>query len=69
MDKVKELTTNLVQNIEKVIIGKRRAIQLVVLGLICEGHVLIEDVPGVGSITERLLCLQKAAQESQRAGQ
>lgn len=48
MDKVKELTTNLVQNIEKVIIGKRRAIQLVVLGLICEGHVLIEDVPGVG---------------------
>jgi len=48
MDKVKELTTNLVQNIEKVIIGKRRAIQLVVLGLVCEGHVLIEDVPGVG---------------------
>ncbi len=48
MDKVKELTTNLVQNIEKVIIGKRRAVQLVVLGLICEGHVLIEDVPGVG---------------------
>ena len=48
MDKVKELSTNLVQNIENVIIGKRRAIQLVVLGLICEGHVLIEDVPGVG---------------------
>ncbi len=48
MENVKELTTNLVQNIEKVIIGKRRAVQLVVLGLICEGHVLIEDVPGVG---------------------
>ena len=48
MNKVKELTTNLVQNIETVIVGKRRAIQLVVLGLICEGHVLIEDVPGVG---------------------
>ena len=48
MNKVKELTTNLVQNIETVIIGKRRAIQLVVLGLVCEGHVLIEDVPGVG---------------------
>jgi len=48
MEQVKELTTNLVQNIEKVIIGKRRAVQLVVLGLICEGHVLIEDVPGVG---------------------
>jgi MoxR-like ATPase len=48
MEKVKELTTNLVQNIEKVIIGKRRAVQIAVLGLICEGHVLIEDVPGVG---------------------
>ncbi len=48
MENVKELTTSLVQNIEKVIIGKRRAVQLVVLGLICEGHVLIEDVPGVG---------------------
>ncbi len=48
MENVKELTTTLVQNIEKVIIGKRRAVQLVVLGLMCEGHVLIEDVPGVG---------------------
>lgn len=48
MEHVKELTTKLVQNIETVIIGKRRAVQLVVLGLICEGHVLIEDVPGVG---------------------
>ncbi len=48
MEEVKELTTKIVQNIEKVIIGKRRAVQLVVLGLICEGHVLIEDVPGVG---------------------
>ncbi len=48
MDKVKDLTTQLVQNIENVIIGKRKAVQLVVLGLICEGHVLIEDVPGVG---------------------
>ncbi len=45
---VKELTTKLVQNIETVIVGKRKAIQLVVLGLISEGHVLIEDVPGVG---------------------
>ncbi|MEJ2413458.1 MAG: MoxR family ATPase [Anaerolineales bacterium] len=48
MDEVKDLTTKIVKNIEKVIIGKRRAVQLVVVGLICEGHVLIEDVPGVG---------------------
>ena len=48
MEKVKEITTKLVHNFEQVIVGKRKAIQLVVLGLICEGHVLIEDVPGVG---------------------
>ena len=48
MNNVKELTTKLVQNIETVIVGKRKAIQLVVLGLVSEGHVLIEDVPGVG---------------------
>jgi MoxR-like ATPase len=48
MNNVKDLSTTIVHNIEKVIIGKRKPIQLVVLGLICEGHVLIEDVPGVG---------------------
>ncbi|MCL1595575.1 MAG: MoxR family ATPase [Actinomycetia bacterium] len=35
-------------NIERVIQGKRSTIELVVVGLIAEGHVLIEDVPGVG---------------------
>jgi MoxR-like ATPase len=35
-------------NIEKVIQGKRDAIDLIVLSLLSEGHVLIEDVPGVG---------------------
>ena len=35
-------------NIERVIQGKRTSIELVVTGLVSEGHVLIEDVPGVG---------------------
>lgn len=38
----------LLDNIEKVIVGKRAALEWVVVGLLCEGHVLIEDVPGVG---------------------
>ena len=38
----------LVENVEKVIVGKRSAVQLTVLGLLCQGHMLIEDVPGVG---------------------
>lgn len=38
----------IIDNIETVIIGKREAVELVVLSLVCGGHVLIEDVPGVG---------------------
>lgn len=35
-------------NMETVIVGKREAIELVFVALLCEGHLLIEDVPGVG---------------------
>ena len=33
---------------QRVIVGKREAIELLVVAMLCEGHVLIEDVPGVG---------------------
>jgi MoxR-like ATPase len=36
------------ENIERVIIGKREAIEMLMVAMLCEGHVLIEDVPGVG---------------------
>ena len=39
------------QNIRKVIVGKDEAIELLLIALICRGHVLIEDVPGVGKTT------------------
>src|SRR5258708_14026383 len=35
-------------NIERVIVGKRNVIDLLLVALLCEGHVLIEDVPGIG---------------------
>lgn len=38
----------IIGNVETVIIGKRSAVEMVVLSLICGGHVLLEDVPGVG---------------------
>jgi MoxR-like ATPase len=37
-----------VGNLEKVIVGKRQSLHLLVVGLLCQGHILIEDVPGVG---------------------
>jgi MoxR-like ATPase len=40
--------SELIGNIEKVIIGKRQAIEFAVITLLCRGHLLIEDVPGTG---------------------
>lgn len=48
MANIQEVANRIVTNVEKVIIGKRAEVQLTVLGLLCQGHILIEDVPGVG---------------------
>ncbi len=48
MADVKEFGERLIGSLEKVIVGKRQSLELVVIGLLCQGHVLIEDVPGVG---------------------
>ena len=45
---VQQFAAQVVDNIERVIVGKREAIELVMIALLCEGHVLIEDVPGTG---------------------
>jgi MoxR-like ATPase len=37
-----------IQNIETVIIGKRQQIELLLVAMLCQGHVLLEDVPGTG---------------------
>ena len=39
---------SLINNIEKVIVGKRAVVELAVVSLLCRGHVLLEDVPGTG---------------------
>lgn len=45
--KVTELASRITENVEKVLIGKREQIQLTLVALLSEGHVLLEDVPGV----------------------
>ncbi|HPO58817.1 MAG TPA: AAA family ATPase, partial [Anaerolineaceae bacterium] len=45
---IQEMSNRVIENLEKVIIGKRQTIEMVVIGLLCQGHILIEDVPGVG---------------------
>ncbi len=46
--KVQRFAETVMDNVERVIVGKREAIELVLVALLCEGHVLIEDVPGTG---------------------
>jgi MoxR-like ATPase len=48
MINVQDFSERLISNIEKVIIGKRASVELSVITLLCQGHLLIEDVPGVG---------------------
>lgn len=48
MQRTQELAEKLIANIETTIVGKRDAIELTIVSLLCQGHLLIEDVPGVG---------------------
>lgn len=46
--KEKEILNDIISNIEKVVVGKRNVIEKIMVCLISGGHVLIEDVPGIG---------------------
>jgi MoxR-like ATPase len=48
MGLAQEVGDRIVGNVEKVIIGKHREVQLAFVAMLCQGHILIEDVPGVG---------------------
>ena len=45
---IRSFAEQVINNVEKVIVGKRPAIEMVLIALLCEGHVLIEDAPGTG---------------------
>lgn len=48
MESIAAFTKRVVDNVEKVILGKHEEVRLALVALLCEGHVLLEDVPGVG---------------------
>ncbi len=45
------LGNTLVNEVEKAIVGKRHTVEMAVIALLCNGHLLIEDIPGVGKTT------------------
>lgn len=46
-----ERAAQIIGEVEKVIVGKREAVEMAVVSILCEGHLLIEDIPGVGKTT------------------
>ena len=48
---IKESAGRVVENIARVIVGKDEVIELCLVALLCEGHILLEDVPGIGKTT------------------
>lgn len=51
MQDIRTVANQIIDNVATVIVGKRDAIELVVVALMSDGHILIEDVPGVGKTT------------------
>src|SRR4030065_266142 len=48
MTEIETFAAKVLDNVECVIVGKRPVLELLMVALLCEGHVLLEDVPGVG---------------------
>jgi MoxR-like ATPase len=48
---IAEVVKKLQENVQRIIVGKEEAIKLALVAVLCEGHVLIEDVPGIGKTT------------------
>ncbi len=48
VEEIRAYAEQVIANIEQVIVGKRPALEMLTIALLCEGHVLLEDVPGVG---------------------
>ena len=51
VERIKEAGDRLTANVARVIVGKEEALCLAVVALLCQGHALVEDVPGVGKTT------------------
>ena len=66
-----ELAAQVLREVQKVILGKREIVEKVLMAVLAQGHVLLDDVPGVGKTTlamafARALGLETAACSSRR---
>jgi MoxR-like ATPase len=48
---IQQVAQTLIRNIQQVLVGKEEVIELALVAILCEGHLLLEDVPGIGKTT------------------
>ncbi|NBI05680.1 AAA family ATPase [Senegalia massiliensis] len=48
IERIKNMTDNIKENVQKVIVGKDEIIENIIIAILCRGHILLEDVPGLG---------------------
>ena len=49
-------TTEILQEVNKVMIGKKQEVEKVMMVILAKGHILLEDIPGVGKTTLAMAC-------------
>ena len=51
VENIQQMAERIRENVQRVIVGKDEAINLAIIALLCRGHILVEDAPGIGKTT------------------
>lgn len=51
MENIKAVSEQILNEVEKIVVGKEKEIRLIIMAVLADGHVLLEDLPGVGKTT------------------
>ena len=51
VEDIQQMAVRIRENVQRVIVGKDEAINLAIIALLCRGHILVEDAPGIGKTT------------------
>ena len=67
VDELARQADRILDAVERAVVGKREALELVLLGMLADGHVLIEDVPGLAKTLARAVLRPASPTSASRA--